>query len=254
MRISIITATFNSKKTIEECISTVNTQSYQNIEHIIIDGASNDNTLEIVRRISPHSRIVSESDRGIYDAMNKGIGLAGGDVIGILNADDFYASPRVLEKVARVFEDPAVMSCYGDLEYISKGAGGAESKVIRYWKAGRSTPVSWRWGWMAPHPTFFVRRSVYEQFGLFSLELGSAADYELMLRLLVKERITSAYIPEVLVRMRCGGASNRSLAARLAANRMDRRAWVVNGLTPYPWTILMKPLRKLHQWLMLYGR
>lgn len=251
--ISIITATCNAAATVADCLESVSSQTWPS-EHIIIDGVSSDNTMEIVRRMSPAARTVSEPDRGIYDAMNKGIMLAAGDVIGILNADDFYASPRVLEKVARIFEDPAVMSCYGDLEYISRAAGGAESKVIRYWKAGRFTPGSWRWGWMAPHPTFFVRRSVYEQYGFFSLELGSAADYELMLRLLVKERITSSYIPEVLVRMRSGGASNHSLGARLAANRMDRMAWVVNGLVPYPWTMLMKPLRKLPQWLIHESR
>jgi glycosyltransferase len=234
-------------------------------EHIIIDGASTDSTLEIVLRIASTSRILSEPDKGIYDAMNKGIALATGEVIGILNADDFYASPLVLEKVALLFDDPTVMSCYGDLEYVKnsetgsvkrekiKDAGYSPLTVTRYWKSGPFAPDKFYWGWMPPHPTFFVRRSVYERYGLFNLELGSAADYEMMLRLLLKERITTAYIPEVLVRMRVGGASNRSLAARLAANSMDRRAWKVNGLRPHPWTVMMKPLRKVLQWVQKSG-
>jgi glycosyltransferase len=182
--------------------------------------------------------------------MNKGIGLATGEVVGILNADDFYASPLVLEKVGRIFEDPSVMSCYGDLEYVRECSGAPTGfTVVRYWKSGPFSPDSFYWGWMPPHPTFFVRRSVYERCGVFNTEIGSATDYELMLRLLLKERITTAYIPETLVRMRVGGASNESLQARLKANRMDRRAWEVNGLKPYPWTTVMKPLRKVLQWV-----
>jgi glycosyltransferase len=259
--ISIITATFNAASTVGDCLQSVASQTHP-CEHIIIDSASTDSTLEIVRRIASTSRILSEPDKGIYDAMNKGIALATGEVIGILNADDFYASPLVMDKVARLFDDPAVMSCYGDLEYVrERETGNVKSEkncpspftVTRYWKSGSFTPDKFYWGWMPPHPTFFVRRSVYERYGLFNLELGSAADYEMMLRLLLKERITTVYIPEVLVRMRVGGASNRSLAARLAANCMDRRAWKVNGLRPHPWTVVMKPLRKVLQWVQKSG-
>lgn len=260
--ISIITVTYNAASTIADCLLSVVSQTHP-VEHIIVDGASTDTTMETVRRISPDVRILSEPDKGIYDAMNKGIGLATGEVVGILNADDFYSAPQVLEKVARVFEDPTVMGCYGDLEYISTGVAGAEvkegkltshpavdCKVIRYWKSGNYTSRSWYWGWMPPHPTFFVRRSVYERYGSFNLDLGSAADYELMLRLLCKEGIKTAYIPGVMVRMRVGGASNASLHNRLQANRMDRRAWEINGLTPYPWTLFCKPLRKLGQFFL----
>lgn len=284
--ISIITATFNAVSTVCDCLQSVVSQSHP-AEQIIIDGASTDTTLETIRRISPLSRILSEPDRGIYDAMNKGIALATGEVIGILNADDFYASPDVLAKIAKVFEDPSVMCCYGDLEYVRdsetsnvKREMGKDARnspftlhpsryldspftlhpfdfaqdrpspftVTRYWKSGPYTPRSFYRGWMPPHPTFFVRRSVYERYGNFRLDMGSAADYELMLRLLLKHGVRAAYIPEVLVKMRVGGASNHSLAARLAANRMDRRAWEVNGLKPYPWTFMMKPLRKVGQY------
>jgi len=212
--------------------------------------------------------------------MNKGIAMATGEVIGILNADDFYASPGVLAKVAQVFEDPEVMCCYGDLEYVaaadegrglrdegaiqnskfntsthfdvvqykSLSAGIQNFKVVRYWHSGTFTPRSFYWGWMPPHPTFFVRKSVYERFGNFRLDMGSAADYEMMLRLLQKHGLRTVYIPDVLVRMRVGGASNASLTARTKANLMDRRAWEVNGLKPYPWTLFCKPLRKVGQY------
>jgi glycosyltransferase involved in cell wall biosynthesis len=254
---AIITVTYNAAATIADCLASVNAQSVP-VEQIIIDGDSSDGTLDIVREISPHARIFSEPDKGIYDAMNKGIGLASGDVIAILNADDFYADEKVLERVAKAFEDPCVEACYGDLVYVKTGSKfgvrGSERRtskgftVVRYWKTMPYHPDRFHWGWMPPHPTFFVRRSVYERYGLFNLNLGSAADYELMLRFLLKYGIKVAYIPEVLVRMRIGGASNSSLRNRLAANRMDRKAWEVNGLKPHPWTLLMKPLRKIPQW------
>ena len=275
MNISIITATYNAASTVTDCLQSVASQTHP-AEQIIIDGASTDGTLDIVSRLTASNascltNLISEKDQGIYDAMNKGIALANGEVVGILNADDFYASPDVLEKVARAFEDPAVMCCYGDLEYVReaglsfKDQGlSIEGKTIpcsltlhpspftvtRYWKSGPFSPDSFYRGWMPPHPTFFVRRSVYERCGIFRLDMGSAADYELMLRFLVRHGLRTVYIPEVLVRMRVGGASNESLAARLRANRMDRRAWEVNGLRPYPWTIMMKPLRKVGQYFV----
>lgn len=271
--LTIITATYNAAATIADCMQSVSSQFYQPKEHIIIDGASTDNTLEIINNQlltfgrlpiaskhkvletsdqRPTTILLSEPDNGIYDAMNKGIVLATGDVIGILNADDFYASSDVLAKVANVFEDPAVMCCYGDLEYVKNGtiSHQPQATVVRYWKSGTYTTRSWYRGWMPPHPTFFVRKEVYDTYGVYLLDLGSAADYELMLRLLLKFQITTAYIPEVLVRMRIGGTSNRSLAARIVANRMDLKAWKVNQLRPYPWTIICKPFRKLTQWMV----
>lgn len=240
--LSIITATYNSSHLVSSCLLSVSSQTI-NAEHIIIDGASTDNTLEIVRSFSHISKIISEPDNGIYDAMNKGLATATGEVIGILNSDDYYADIHALERVAKVFSDPSVDTCYGDLQYIAPDSG----KVVRHWRAGQCSDRSFYWGWMPPHPTFFVRRSIYERFGLFNLSLGSAADYELMLRFLVKHRVTTAYIPHVQVKMRTGGASNASLKNRLKANRMDRKAWEVNGLKPYPWTVMAKPLRKIGQ-------
>lgn len=247
LKISIITATFNAAATLPDCLDSVAQQSYGDIEHIVIDGGSTDATVNIAGSYHHVRQIVSESDNGIYDAMNKGLGLAAGDIIGILNADDYYATPDILAKVAAVCNDPAIEACYGDLLYVN---GVNTEKVVRSWKSGSFNPRKFYWGWMPPHPTFFVRRSVYQRFGGFNLDLGSAADYELMLRFLLRYKLKAAYIPEVLVKMRTGGVSNSSILNRLKANRMDRKAWEVNGMKPYPWTLPLKPLRKIGQWLV----
>ncbi len=245
--ISIVTVTLNAASTIAECMGSAASQVYEEFEQILVDGQSIDNTVQIAESFPHLTSVLCEPDNGIYDAMNNGICLANGEIVGLLNADDFYASPLVLEKVAEVFQDPQIEACYGDLQYVD---AADVNKIVRYWKSGVCSVERFYWGWMPPHPTFFVRRSVYERYGLFNLELGSAADYELMLRFLVKYRIKAAYIPEVLVKMRTGGVSNASLRNRLLANRMDRRAWEVNQLRPYPWTLYLKPLRKIGQWLV----
>lgn len=247
MKISIITATYRSARTLVDTINSVRKQTWQETEHIIIDGGSTDGTMEIVAANAHLRKVVSEPDHGIYDAMNKGIRLADGDVIGILNADDFYADDQVLEAVAACFEDPEVDAVYGDLVYVHPED---TTKVVRRWKAGKYHPGNFRWGWMPPHPTFFVRRRIYEQFGIFNLEMATCGDYELMLRFIHRHGIRLAYLPRVLVKMRAGGASNVSLAARLRANHHDRLAWTVNGLSPFWFTMYLKPLRKIGQFLM----
>jgi len=164
-----------------------------------------------------------------------------------LHGDDFYAHDKVLGAVVDVFEKQNVDSCYGDLLYVDKND---KNKVIRYWKSSEYKPGKFKQGWMPPHPTFFVKREIYEKYGLFNLNLGSAADYELMLRFLLKFKVTTVYIPQVLIKMRTGGISNASLKNRIRANRMDRMAWEVNSLKPYPWTLWMKPLRKIGQYFL----
>lgn len=246
VELSIVTTAFNAARTIQDCIESVNSQG-QSIEHIIIDGGSTDGTLEIIEEYKLClAKIVSEPDEGIYDGMNKGLRLATGDIIGLLNADDLYAGPDVLEKVVKAFSECDVDSCYGNLVYVDPRNN---NRVVRYWKPGEYHYRRFYWGWMPAHPTFFVHRTIYEKYGLFNLDLGSAADYELMLRFLVKHRISSTYIPEILVKMRTGGISNASLKNRLLANRKDRLAWKVNGLKPYPWTLFLKPLSKVSQWV-----
>ena len=246
-RISIVTVTYNAAATLPSCLLSVAQQGVD-VEHLVIDGGSTDGTLAILEqaRADGSIRYISEPDEGIYDAMNKGLRMASGDIVGILNADDFYASPDVLAEVSEVFADKSLDSCYGDLVYVDRDN---TAKVKRYWRAGAFDRQAFYHGWMPPHPTFFVRRSVYERHGVFSLRLGSAADYELMLRLLLRQGISTQYIPKLLVKMRVGGESNASIKNRLRANRMDRRAWAVNGLQPHFWTLWAKPLRKMGQFI-----
>jgi glycosyltransferase involved in cell wall biosynthesis len=244
MKISIITATYNSAATVRDTLACIASQQYPNIEHLIMDGGSKDNTLAIVKEFAHVAKVISEKDKGIYDAMNKGVQQATGDIIGILNSDDFYTGPLVLSKVATQFEDPSVEAVYGDLQYVKQDN---IQVVTRTWKSGKYKKKLLYYGWMPPHPTFFVRRHIYEKCGLFNTELRSAADYELMLRVLLKYEARAQYIPEVLVKMRAGGMSNASLMNRFRANKEDARAWKINDLKPYFFTTWLKPLRKVLQ-------
>lgn len=245
MLVSIITTSLNSQETIEKTIESVAGQSYRNIEHIVIDGLSSDRTLEIVKRHSAHlSTVVSERDAGIYDAMNKGVARATGDVVGILNSDDFYAHEDVIRRVVETFASTGCDAVYSDCCYVDRRN---IDRVTRHWRAGEYREGAFRNGWMPPHPTFFVRKEHYNRYGAYRAEFRSAGDYELMLRLVHKHRIKLAYLPGVTVKMRAGGASNRSLKNRLRANREDRRAWRINGLRAAPFTLWIKPLRKVRQ-------
>jgi glycosyltransferase involved in cell wall biosynthesis len=244
MKISIITATYNSAATVRDTLTSIASQHYHNIEHLIVDGLSKDSTLEIVKEFSHVAKVISEKDNGIYDAMNKGVKLATGDIIGILNSDDFYTGPLVLSKVAAAFEDPSVEAVYGDLQYVKQDN---VQVVTRTWKSGKYKKKSLYYGWMPPHPTFFIRRHVYDICGVFNTTLRSAADYELMLRVLLKFNVHAQYIPETLVKMRAGGMSNASLKNRLNANKEDEMAWKLNELKPYFFTTWLKPLRKVLQ-------
>ena len=210
MKISIITVTFNSASFINHCLDSIKKQTYDDIEHIVVDGASTDSTLSILKsKRSQLVALISKPDKGIYDAMNKGINLATGDIIGFLNSDDIYANNHILSNVAKVFEDdPLLDSCYADLLYTNKND---TNKIIRYWKASQFKLGSFSKGWCPPHPTFFVRRSVYERLGKFDINYHFASDVDLMMRFLEKHKIKSQYIPEVWVKMRMGGATNKNL-------------------------------------------
>ncbi|HZF62996.1 MAG TPA: glycosyltransferase family 2 protein [Chitinophagaceae bacterium] len=243
-KISIITVTYNSSATIADTLKSVRSQTYPNIEHIVVDGYSTDNTLAIVKSFPHVSKCISEKDAGIYDAMNKGLKLATGDIIGILNSDDMYADEDVLMKVAEEFSSGDVDTLYGDLHYVHPHN---TDKVVRVWKSGNFAKSSFHYGWMPPHPTFFVRKEVYDTVGLFNISLKTAADYELMLRILYKHGYNANYLPHVMVKMRAGGISNGSLKKRWTANKEDRMAWRLNGLQPYFFTLYMKPLRKIFQ-------
>lgn len=246
LKISVITVCFNSGKTIEATIRSVAAQEHKAIEYIVIDALSTDNTMDIVRSYSSTVALTrSENDNGLYDAMNKGIALATGDVIGFLHADDLYPDEQVLGRVAKVFKDSAVEACYGDLVYFADDM----QRVVRNWRAGSFSKNKVYNGWMPPHPTFFVRRDFYMQNGGYRTDMGSSADYELMLRYLLCCKIKMVYIPHTLVCMRIGGISNAAFWNRIRAHIMDWKAWRVNRLIPYPWSLPLKPLRKLLQWL-----
>jgi len=248
MKISIITACFNSETTIKDTIVSVMSQreNYPNIEYVVIDGVSKDQTLEILNQhLSEIDVLVSEKDRGIYDAMNKGIQQATGDVIGILNSDDFYMDDQVIKDIANQFQTNKFDAVYADLVYVDQEK---TENVVRYWKSGEYAPGKFIKGWMPPHPTLFVKKQVYDRYGAFNLDFKTSADYELMLRLIHKEKINVGYLPRVIVKMRTGGQSNVSITNRLKGNREDRKAWEINSLKPGLFTALRKPLSKLSQY------
>jgi len=245
LRISVVTAVRNRARTIQQAIDSVAMQNANDVQYIVVDGMSNDGTENIIQQNrSKLTTVIREPDDGIYDALNKGIRASQGDVIGFLHADDLFADPEVLQRVARKFAKSDVEAVYSDLLYVDSER---PEKIVRYWKSGLYHPRRFRWGWMPPHPTVYVRRSTYEQYGLYRTDLGSAADYECMIRLMVKHQIRVGYIPEISVKMRVGGESNVSLQNRLTANRNDRLAWIDNGLSP-PWGLrFTKPLSKIPQ-------
>jgi len=249
MTISIITVSYNSAHTIADTIESVLNQTYPDIEYIIIDGNSIDGTQDIVKSYGEKiTTFISEKDGGIYHAMNKGLQLATGAVIGILNSDDVYANSEVLQKVIECFNNSHAEICYGNLNYVQSKNLNA---VTRVWEAGKHHAKSFHYGWMPPHPTVFVKKELYKKVGFFNVKLKSAADYEMMLRMFVKFKCRASYIPHLLVKMRTGGTSNASIKNRIKANREDRMAWKLNDLKPYFFTLPLKPLRKISQFVRL---
>ena len=248
VKFSIITVSFNNAKTIGQTIESVLNQKFSDFEYLIIDGGSSDETLPILETYGDKITVVSEPDKGIYDAMNKGWRLAKGEFVAYLNADDFYNHDLVLKNMADSLSLEAnVWAGYGDLAYVDPIQ---TEKIIRFWKAGTYTNQSFTLGWMPPHPTFFLKREAFVQFGGFKDDhLKSAADYELILRMLFKNKLKAVYCPDLLVRMRVGGISNRSLENRIRGNREDKLAWDLNNLKPAWFTFILKPVRKLTQFI-----
>ena len=240
MKISIITACYNSEKTIEDTILSIAGQKAPQIEHIIIDGGSTDRTLEIIEFYEEKiSRVISEPDNGIYDAMNKGISITSGDIIGILNSDDVYADNKVLENVASAFADKSVGACYADLIYVEKNN---LNKSVRYWKSCDYKDGLLQRGWIPPHPTFFARKGVYDSFGCFDLDYELAADFELMMRFIGKHKINSIYIPKVFVIMRLGGATNKSIKNIIKQNIEIFKSYKKNNIKFMLFLFLMSKL------------
>ncbi len=242
MKVSIITACYNAESTIERCLNSINNQDYSNIEHIVIDGASDDKTLEILeKQQNSISHLVSEQDNGIYDALNKGIKLATGDIIGFLHADDLFASQQTISQIVALFNQKNTDSVYGDLEYIS-----SKGKIIRYWKSSEFTLSKLKKGWMPPHPTFFVRASVYQKCGLFDTKFKIAADYDFMLRVLGRYKISTAYLPLIITKMQLGGASNKNIRNILIKMKEDFIALRKNKIGGIS-TIFWKNISKIPQ-------
>ncbi|MDQ8004866.1 MAG: glycosyltransferase family 2 protein [Pedobacter sp.] len=245
MKVTIITVVYNAEKHLRDCIESVLAQNYPNIEYILIDGNSTDGTFQIAQEYQDRIAVlISESDKGMYDALNKGIALATGEVVGILNADDLLADEDVITKVVELFQQRKIDAVYGDLNYVAQDD---VSKIQRKWRAMEAKPKDLALGWMPAHPTLYIKTSLFNQFGAYQLNYGSAADYELMLRYLYKHRITTAHLRKLMIKMRNGGMSNQSLKHRYAAFLNDYAALKHNKVPLPIFALLLKKLRKVKQ-------
>lgn len=250
MKISIITATYNSEKTLCDTLNSILGQTCHDIECIIVDGGSKDGTMDIVREYEPRfqgrMRWVSEPDKGIYDAMNKGVQMATGDVVGVLNSDDFYYDERVVEDIANAFVQKGVDCVYGNLVFVDVKD---KSAVIREWKGSQYQSGAFLRGWHPAHPTFYAKRSCFEKYGAFNLDYAVSADFELMLRFIEKERIPNAYLDRCFVKMRWGGESTGTLRNIIKGNRNILKAFRSNGLKPTRFYLVRRLVPKV--WNML---
>ena len=242
----------NSERYLSDCINSVCRQNYKDIEHIIIDGKSTDGTLNIIRQNLNHiSYWVSETDRGMYDAINKGLEMATGDVVGILNSDDMFASADAVKSIVDCFETTGTDTVYGDLVYVD---ACNTQKILRYWKGVSYKRSRFRYGWMPAHPTFYMRRELIEQHGVYENHYYTAADYEFMARYLFLHKVSSQYIDTMLVKMRSGGISNENFKSRLRANRRDFLAMRKNKIPFSFFVSILKPLIKLPQFNSRYAK
>jgi len=245
LKVSIITVTYNSAKYVDDCINSIIRQNYKNIEYIVIDGGSNDGTVDIIKKYSSYiTKWISEEDNGMYDALNKGMVLATGDVVGILNSDDVLASADVISEIVKCFQQNNVDSLYGDLVYVDPFD---LQKVLRFWKGLPYDRRRFKYGWMPAHPTFYIRRQLIEKFGGYESHYFTAADFEFMARYLYRFKVSSCYLQKLIVKMRVGGASNESFSRRFRANRRDYLA-MKNNKIPFPLIVsILKPLIKMPQ-------
>lgn len=250
LKLSIITVTLNSENHIKYCLDSIASQTYRNIEHLIIDGCSTDNTIHIINQHQLNSIILSEPDKGIYDAMNKGIERATGDIVGFLNSDDYYIDRDSLTKIVEKFNEiPNLDACYSDLIYTNSDT----SRNIRYWKSSKFFPGLFSKGWCPPHPTFYVRRLIYKRFGKFNLNYHIASDVELMMRFLEVNKINSFYLSKALVKMRIGGVSNKNIINILKLNREILSALNYHNLTHNIFIFMLyKVFSRLKQFIRKY--
>lgn len=252
MKISVITATYNSEKTLRDTLNSILAQTYPDIESIIVDGASKDGTMDIVREYEPRfqgrMRWISEPDKGIYDAMNKGIQMATGDVIGVLNSDDFYHDERVVEDIANAFEQKNVDCIYGNLVFIDVKN---KNNTLRIWKGSQHECGAFLRGWHPAHPTFYAKRIWFERFGGFKLQYAVSADFELMLRFIEKGQIRNAYLDRYFVKMRMGGESTKNIHNIITGNKNILRAISDNGFKPSRFYLMRRLIPKAWDMLKL---
>lgn len=252
MKISLVTVTYNSDKTLADCMDSVLAQNYDNYEYLVIDGGSTDNTLDLIKQYEErfHGRMcwVSEKDKGIYDAMNKGINMATGDVVGILNSDDYFTSTDVFDTIAENFDLSVYDAVYGDIHFIR---AGVPDRCVRYYSSKLFRPCWLRFGFMPAHPSFYCKRSVFERYGLYRLDYKIGADYEMMVRLLKKHKIRTKYIGKDFVTMRIGGTSTRNVQSRITLIKEDVKACRDNGVYTNSFFISLKFLYKIFEFRLL---
>jgi glycosyltransferase len=262
MKISIITATLNSIQHINSVLDSIRQQTFKNIEHIVVDGGSTDGTIEYLKQSNQVTKFISGSDKGIYDALNKGIQMATGDIIGFLHSDDMLASPQSLQNIVDAFsfsssltpdcslEEKQIDVLYGDLTYVNRKN---PAKIIRYWKSKTFRIAFLQNGWMPAHPAVFMRRKIYDKHGLFDLSFKIAADYEFMLRVFSDQTLRFIYLPEVITKMRIGGMSNRNLKNIIQKSKEDYRAIRKNKLEYPLWVLFLKNFLKIHQFFIRHS-
>lgn len=247
MKVSIITVCYNSQDYITNTITSVLSQNYADIEYIIVDGNSRDNTLSIIKSFgSKITKWISEPDKGLYDAMNKGISLATGDIIAFINSDDFYLDSSVVGDVVNEFQANQVDAVHAELFYVDQSD---TDKIVRHWKTGDYTSGAFQKGWHPAHPTLFLKREVYEKFGLFDLQFKLAADFELMCRFFEKHQISSVYLNRPLIKMRLGGATSKNLKNVIRQNIECYKAFKVNNIPVSPFYTFKRIVPKLKQYL-----
>ena len=245
MKVSIITVVYNNQLTTAHAIESVLSQDYPDIEYIVIDGKSTDGTIEVIKRYKERiSLFISEPDQGMYDAMNKGLELATGDIIGILNSDDFYENKQVISQIAREFQTKNVDLVFGDLVYVNPDN---LTKIVRYYSSAKSHPNKFAWGWMPAHPTCFLKRQVYQKYGNFKTDYQIASDYEFLTRVMARYKITYSYLPQVIVRMRTGGISNKNIVSNWILNKEIVRACAENNIQTNMLKVVSKYFTKIFQ-------
>lgn len=246
MKVTIITVTYNSAATLKDTLESVKAQDYPNIEHILVDGASKDDTVKIIQAYPHVAKYISEKDRGLYDAINKGILMSTGDVIGILNSDDFFPHARVISNMVKIFEQRPVDAVFGDVAYVNPGN---LRRVVRHYSSKKFHPRKFAFGFMPAHPSFYVKRRFYEEYGLYKVDYKIAADYELLMRFMHSNKLTYAYNPEVMVYMRTGGVSNKNILSRYVINKEILRACRENGVNTNMFVISLKYFSKVFEYV-----